>query len=112
MPEELDFETFALRRGAALSDRPTPIPTPRALARVPNRTRKQTEKRLAADLADWQARRDRALAEYDALVAAGLIVPPDRISRLRRAAAGHPDNEATQAARRVLAKMGLEIGGG
>lgn len=62
---------------------------------------------------DAQVMKDRALAarraeltrEYEAKVAAGEIRPPSRRQRLEATAAGHPDNESVQAARRMLAKM-------
>lgn len=68
-------------------------------------------------LVEQQAERDRELearratlrAEYWRKVSAGEITPPGRTQRLLRAAAGHPDNESTQAARRLLAKMGCKI---
>ena len=47
---------------------------------------------------------------YTQAVEAGEIISPaslGRIERLRLAAAGHPDNEATNAAKRLLAKSGV-----
>lgn len=63
-----------------------------------------------------QAAKDRELCdrrqalrlEYAAKVAAGEIRPPTRIETLQRIAAGHPDNAATIAARKLLAKRGLK----
>src|SRR5690606_14312503 len=53
-----------------------------------------------------EARRATLRAEYWRKVESGEITPPSRTQRLLRAAQGHPDNESTQAARRLLAKMG------
>lgn len=55
----------------------------------------------AKELARLQAERDAAKAEF-------VPVPESRMERLRAAAAGHPDNESTQAARRLLARHGGE----
>jgi len=63
-------------------------------------------------LVDAQAKKDNALIEkrerlrkeYKAKVESGEIRPPTRDERLAKTAAGHPDNEATQAAKRLLEK--------
>lgn len=45
--------------------------------------------------------------EYNALIQAGAIVEPSRVERLRSKANEHPDNRSTQAARKLLEKMGI-----
>ena len=47
-------------------------------------------------------------AVYRELLAAGRVRPPTRTERLIARANGHEDNDATQAARRLLAKMGID----
>lgn len=61
-----------------------------------------------AKLTELQAARDATMTAYQAAVQRGEIRTPESLSRrekLEISAAGHPDNEATQAARRLLAKM-------
>lgn len=53
-------------------------------------------------------KRDALREQYRQKVAAGELRPPTRIERLQSIAAGHPDNEAVQAARRILASMEIE----
>lgn len=53
------------------------------------------------------ARREELRREYDERVSAGEIRTPSRTERYIAAANGHPENESTQAARRILKKMGV-----
>lgn len=74
-------------------------------------TARQRAKRLRDTeraLGEYSARRQAAIAEYNALVAAGIIAPKTRAEILIDRANGHPDNESTQAARRICAKRGIE----
>lgn len=52
--------------------------------------------------------RDKLREEYRQKEATGELRPPTRIERLQSIAAGHSDNEAVQAARRILASMKIE----
>ncbi len=61
--------------------------------------------RIHAEGEAWQADRIRLRKEYDAKLASGEVRKPTRRESLERTAAGHPDNESVQAARRLLAKM-------
>ncbi len=75
------------------------------LRSLPNKkaTRKRYEKR-AQELADASRETERL---YAAAIESGEISPPAPRSRraaLERAAEGHPDNESTKAAKRLLAK--------
>lgn len=58
--------------------------------------------------AEYQERRAAAKAEYAALVSRGEVRPPTFLERALDAAKGHPDNSSTQAARRILAKKGID----
>jgi len=63
----------------------------------------------ARELARLQAARDATHTDYRAAIDAGLVRPPSELSAMdkwRRIAAGCPDNESVQAARRILAKRG------
>jgi hypothetical protein len=70
-------------------------------------------------LIEYQAKKDGELITkrevlreaYRAKVSAGEIRPPTRTERLIAIANGHPDNEAVQAARRLLIKYGIKAEG-
>jgi hypothetical protein len=65
-------------------------------------------------LRELQNARDETKRRYEASIASGEIAPPremSRIERLREISKGHPDNAATQAAIRMLAKLGLDRDG-
>lgn len=73
-------------------------------------TLRQRKKRLEqADRVenDYQNRRQEAVREYHEKVKAGEIIPRTSEERILRKAQGHPDNAATQAARRMLVKKGI-----
>ena len=59
---------------------------------------------------DWELlkKRERLRNEYREKVEKGEIRPPTRIEKLIDTARGHPDNESTQAARRILEKRGID----
>jgi len=57
---------------------------------------------------DLAQRRSELLEEYQRLVAEGKVRPPSRLERLLEAANGHEDRAQTHAARRVLAKRGID----
>ncbi len=56
----------------------------------------------------YQQKRNAAIAEYHDLVERGEIAPLTKTEQLIRKANGHPDLAATQAARRVCAKRGID----
>ena len=57
---------------------------------------------------EYHKKRQAAIAEYQTAIAKGEILPPTNIERAIIKARGHEDNAATQAARRVLAKKGID----
>ena len=57
---------------------------------------------------EYAQKRRMAISEYNSLVENGAIVPKTLLERTIEKANGHPDNESTQAARRILAKRGLD----
>lgn len=79
--------------------------------RIPNHiTLRKLEKmykecKLSSD--KYHAKRDAAIAEYNELVKAGQIRDKTPLERRIEAANGHPDNESTQATRRILQKQGI-----
>jgi hypothetical protein len=68
----------------------------------------RTVDRLDAQAAAAVDRRQQLRDEYAAKCAAGELRPPNRREKLEQIAAGHPDNESTQAARRILARYNME----
>lgn len=54
-------------------------------------------------------RRARLREEYNSLIEQGKIRAPSKRENLAETAAGHPDNEATQAAQRLLARLEARI---
>jgi hypothetical protein len=68
--------------------------------------KRQLDRQAALDTA-LQARRDALRQEYEHLVEDGKLRSPTHTEHLVDTAHGNPDNEAVQAARRLLAKLGI-----
>lgn len=81
--------------------------------RIPHGLTQRQQKKLEKD-ADIHANqysenRKKAKAEYKKLVQEGIIIPKTREERLIQTARfGHPDNDATKAARRACEKRGID----
>jgi hypothetical protein len=105
--EVIDFETFAARHGASEYSEPG---LHRLNSSVSTVARKRALARLQATIAEAARERERLQALYDSLVDAGEIRPPTEIEVLQASATGHPDNESTQAAARVLARRAARKG--
>lgn len=71
------------------------------------RQRRKLEKNAAKAQAEYEKKRSAAIDEYHRKHAAGEIVEKSRKEQLIEKANGHPDNESTQAARRLCAKYGI-----
>ena len=72
------------------------------------RGRKRFMKEAEQAESEYQARRNEAKAEYARMLESGEARPSTWLERSLSAAHGHPDNESTQAARRMLAKRGYD----
>ncbi|MBW2559392.1 MAG: hypothetical protein JRE40_00910 [Deltaproteobacteria bacterium] len=70
-------------------------------------SRESLIKNASAKDAELVEKREALRTEYQARVEAGELRPPTRTEQLIEAANGHPDNESTQAARRLLDKQGI-----
>ena len=57
---------------------------------------------------EYQAKRNKAKAEYKKLVESGKLRPKTTVERMLEKAHGHPDNQSTQAARRMALKRGYD----
>jgi len=102
----MTFEQFALSRGAGREEIGE-AGLHRLNSSVSGAARQRATAKLAQQVTEWGARREGARQEYERLTRQGSIRAPTRIESLRTAARGHPDLVATQAARRLLAKQGV-----
>lgn len=66
------------------------------------------EKDAKEAMLTYAQQREQAIVDYKKLVEEGRITPPSNIDRLIASAHGHNDLESTQAARRQLAKRGID----
>lgn len=69
---------------------------------------KRFERETVEAEAKYQAERAQARQDYKTLVDAGKIRDKTSMERRLTTAHGHPDNSATQAARRMLEKKGID----
>lgn len=80
--------------------------------RIPHgETQRQTERRekeAAHASAEYEKKREAARAEYKALVDSGKVRPPTQVEKRLKVAQGRSENAAVQAARRVLARRGID----
>ena len=106
-PQVIDFETFAAMRGASLLDYCEDGAVSPA-GHMPKRNWRRQMKTRAERNAELAKRRSELWEEYQRLVAEGKVRPPSRIEELLVIANGHEDKAQTHAARRVLAKRGID----
>lgn len=104
-PEVLTFEQFAVRHGAGRGQ----IGEAALHMSAASKSVRTHQRQVLA-----QARKDHEVivqraqlqVEYDHLVAAGRIRPPTAKEEVIWRANGHPDNDSTQAARRIAQRRG------
>jgi hypothetical protein len=106
-PQVIDFETFAAMRGASFADFGDAGAHSPA-GHMPKSNWRRLMKALAEQNAELAKRRSELREEYQRLVAEGKVRPPSRIEELLAIANGHEDRAQTHAARRVLAKRGID----
>ena len=106
-PQVIDFETFATMRGASRLDYCEDGAVSPA-GHMPKADWRRKMRTLAERNAELAQHRSELLEEYKRLVAEGKVRPPSRIERLLEAANGHEDKAQTHAARRLLAKRGID----
>jgi len=100
-PKAQTFDQFAAERGG--------IPEPdhsfiRGRANVSNRQIKAQDQRYIQEVKTKYDRLAELKTQYKQAVASGAVREPTHFENLVRASQGHPDNPATQAAQRLLAK--------
>ena len=106
-PQVIDFETFATMHGASRLDYCEDGAVSPA-GHMPKSNWRRVMQTVADRNAELAQRRDDLWEEYRRLVAEGKVRPPSRIERLLEVANGHEDKAQTHAARRVLAKRGID----
>lgn len=106
-PQVIDFETFAARHGASRLDYCHDGAVSPA-GHMPKSNWRRLMRALAESNAELAKRRAELREEYQRMVAEGEVRPPTSIERLIEAANGHEDRAQTHAARRLLAKRGID----
>lgn len=102
-PRIADFEQYAAQHGASHLDYGEAGLHQKGI-NVAHSTHQRGVKAEGVRNASLAAKRDELKKKYDAEVAAGAVRAPSNQERTELTAQGHPDNAATQAALRVLAK--------
>lgn len=72
------------------------------------RQRKQFLKDADKAREEYSNKREAAIKEYNEKVKSGEILKPGKYDKLLKTARGHSDNPSVQAARRALAKRGID----
>lgn len=103
----IDFETFATLRGASRLDYCEDGAASPA-GHMPKANWRRVMQTVAERNAELAKRRSELWEEYQRLVAEGKVRPPSRIEELLAIANGHEDRAQTHAARRLLAKRGID----
>lgn len=106
-PQVMDFDTFATQRGASFADFGDAGAHSPA-GHMPKSNWRRLMKALAERDEELAQRRSELREEYQRLVAEGKVRPPSHIERLLVIANGHEDRAQTHAARRALAKRGID----
>ena len=106
-PKIMDFETFATQRGASFADYGDAGAHSPA-GHMPKSNWRRAMQAMAEHNAELAQRRSEVWEEYQRLVSEGKVRPPTHIERLIEAANGHEDRAQTHAARRLLAKRGID----
>lgn len=107
-PAVLTEEQFLAREGAGADFGDAGLH--RSDSRVSGRARRSQLDLQSRRDEDLAARREVLRERFRAEVASGRIREPTRIERFQQVASGHTDNESVQAARRVLKRLGIEVG--
>lgn len=106
-PQVIDFETFATQHGASrLGYCHDGAVSP--AGHMPKSNWRRLMQALAERNAELAQRRSELWEEYQRLVSEGKVRPPSRIEELLAIANGHEDKAQTHAARRLLAKRGID----
>ena len=106
-PQVIDFEAFAAQRGASRLDYCDDGAVSPA-GHMPQSNWRRQMKTRAERNAELSQRRAELWEEYQRLITERKIRPPSRIEKLLEVANGNEDRAQTHAARRVLAKRGID----
>ncbi len=104
----MDFEQYAAQHGASKLDYGEAGLHQKGI-NVAHSTHQRGVKAEGARNAALASKRDELQKKYEAEITAGTVRAPSGQEKMELTAQGHPDNAATQAARRVLAKRAARI---
>lgn len=107
-PEVISLEKFLSQKGLALPVSDYMIDKSKIPHGLTNKQWSLFEKDAYTNINEYHEKRKEAIKEYNQLVKEGKIRPLTAIEASLEQANGHPDNEATPAARRMLAKRGID----
>lgn len=107
-PEVISLEKFLSQKGLALPVSDYMIDKSKIPHGLTNRQWSLFEKDAYTNINEYHEKRKEAIIEYNQLVKEGKIRPLTAIEASLEQANGHPDNSATHAARRMLAKRGID----
>ena len=104
-PEVMTYEQFANKMGVHdILEEHVALRFPHGIT---ERQQKKISKNAAAKLEQGIKESAAARSAYNEALQSGKVRPPTRMEKLMEAAKGHPDNQSTQSARRILKKRGL-----
>ena len=107
--EAMNEETFLAQRGVSFATSGYCLDKLRSNRQLrTQRGKKRFEEECNRAEAKYQQKRAEAKAEYASLVEKGVIRPETPLEARIRTAHGHEDLAATHAARRLLAKKGID----
>lgn len=107
-PEVISLEKFLAQKGLALPVSDYMLDKSKIPHGLTNRQWSLFEKDSYAEINDYHENRKAAIKEYEHLVSQGKIRSQTEIEKRMEIANGHSDNEFTLAARRMLAKQGID----
>ncbi|MFA5321200.1 MAG: hypothetical protein WC373_00890 [Smithella sp.] len=103
-PEVIDEESYLARKGASKFG----FGEPALSKNIPENIKKELVNRQLKKDIELTDKRELLRKEYSEKIKSGEIRPPTRMERLISTANGNPDNQAVQAARRILEKNGID----
>ena len=108
MPDIMTLEEYLAQQNLSMPISDFTLDKTRNPHGLTQRKRKALEEDTLKNAREYHAKREEAIKEFERKVQTGEIIEKTKEQKLiERARYGHPDNEQTQAARRVCEKRGL-----
>ncbi len=108
-PIPMDEEEYLAKRGVSFSTSGFVLDKLKGNRQIRTENGKRRfQKECAEAEISYQEKRSTAKKEYEKLIKEGKVRPLSPIEKRIKITNGHPDNAATQAARRLLAKKGID----